>query len=437
MDITAVGGYNEFGRNMTVVSFGNDSIIIDMGIRLDRVMVHEDTDMRDMSNGEMVQKGIIPDVSSVKGKVRAIVLSHGHLDHIGAVPKLAARYNAPVIGAPYTIELLKSEKKFDKKFTFNNFQVLNSGETIEVTPQISIEFVHVTHSIPHASLVAVHGPDGTLLYANDFKFDDFPGIGQKPDYKRLKELGKEGVKCMIVESTRVAEERRTASEKVVKTMLLDNLIKANTEKGLVLTTFSSHISRINAITQIAQLMDRKPVLLGRSMGKYSGIAEKLGIIKLPKNVETYVNPRAVKKTFKKIADEGKEKYMLIVTGHQGEPDAMLQRMANKSFDYTFDKGDQVIFSADVIPNPMNVANRYALETKLRIQGAHLIKDVHVSGHASREDHRDLLGMINPENIIPCHGDLQMQSSYAELAEDSGYEFNKNLFLVRNGQRAKL
>ncbi|MFQ5975720.1 MAG: MBL fold metallo-hydrolase RNA specificity domain-containing protein, partial [Candidatus Hydrothermarchaeales archaeon] len=311
------------------------------------------------------------------------------------------------------------------------------GGTTEVAPGISVEFVHVTHSIPHSSLVAIHGPDGTLLYANDFKFDDFPGIGKKTDYKRLKELGEEGVKCMVVESTRVAEERRTASEKIVRTMLLDNLVKADEDKGLVLTTFSSHIARLNTIITTAQLMDRKPVLLGRSMGKYSGIAEKLGIITLPKNVETYANPKAVKKAFKRMADEGKEKYILIVTGHQGEPDAMLSRMANRAFDYTFERGDQVIFSADVIPNPMNVANRYALETKLRIQGAHLIKDLHVSGHASREDHRDLLRMVNPENIIPCHGDLQMQASYAELAEEYDYEFNKNLFLVRNGQKAKL
>lgn len=437
MKITAIGGYNEFGRNMTLLRFGDDSVIVDMGIRLDRVLVHEDTDISKMGGEELVAKGIIPDDVAVNGNVRAIILTHGHLDHIGAVPTLAAKYKAPIIGTPYTIELIKNEERFNKNFKIDSIEVLEPGKKLQITPAIEVEFIHVTHSIPQTVMAAFRGPDGTVLYANDFKFDNSPMMGEKPDYARIRELGKRGVKCLIVESTRVSNEQRTPSEKIVRKMLLDNFVRSEEDKGLIVTTFSSHIARISNIVKIAQLIDRKPVLLGRSMGKYCNIAQRLEILDLSKDASIYANPKSIRRILKRIVEDGKEKYLLVVTGHQGEPDALLSKIANRSLDYKIEKDDQVIFSADVIPNPINVANRYALETKLKIQGARLIKDVHVSGHASREDHRDLLKMLQPQNIIPCHGDLTMLSSYAELAEDCGYELNKNLFLIRNGQNVEL
>ncbi len=173
------------------------------------------------------------------------------------------------------------------------------------------------------------------------------------------------------------------------------------------------------------------------MVKYSTIGEKLDLFELPKVTSVFGTSRAVTGVLKKIDKEGRENYLIVATGHQGEVDAVLSRISNREFDFKIEKDDQIAFSANVIPNPMNRANRYVLETKLRIQGGRVIKGLHVSGHAGREDHRYLLRVLSPENIIPCHGDLLMLSSYTELAESMGYELNKNLFLIRNGQKVSL
>jgi ribonuclease J len=438
MEVIAIGGYNEFGRNMTEVKVGEESVIIDMGIKLDRVLIHEDSDLSTMDTEDLVKRGIFPDDRFVQGNVKAIVISHGHLDHLGAVTKLAKNYNVPIYAAPFTAELIKAEKRYNRGFKGGEkVKVVHPGEMIEVSPNITIELVPVTHSILHASFVVIHTPEGSVVYANDFKFDDAPVLGEKTDYTRLMELGQEGVKCLIIESTRVMEEERTPSEEIARKLLFDTISKSDEDTGLIVTTFSSHLQRIRSIIDAAQLVGRIPVLLGRSMSKYSGIGEKLNLIELPKTTSVYGSPKAVSGILKKINDEGRENYLIIATGHQGEQDAILSRIANREFDFRIGNDDQVAFSANVIPNPMNRANRYVLETKLRLQGARMIKGLHVSGHAAREDHRYLLKVLNPENIIPCHGDLLMLSSYTELAESMGYELNKDIFLIRNGQRVKV
>jgi ribonuclease J len=433
MEVVPVGGYEEVGRNMSLVRDGDNSIIIDMGIRLDRVLIHEDTDISKLSQEELVRRGIIPDDTIIKEKVRAIILSHGHLDHLGAVTLLASKYKAPVIGTPYTLELVKRELRHSRGKKRIELHVLEEGKSLHVADGMEVELVKVTHSIPQSSFVVVHTKNGVLVYANDFKLDDHPVIGDKPDYRRLKKLGKEGVKGLIVETTRINNEGRTPSESIAKRLIEDSLMKTDPKRGLVVTTFSSHISRIKSITEMASAIDRVPVLLGRSMEKYISIAEELRILDLPDNAHLYGDRKSIKKILGRVVNDGKDKYLLVVTGHQGEPDALLSRMAGKKLPYRITKGDQVIFSADVIPNPINVANRYAMETKLKMQGARLFKGNHVSGHAAKEDHRDLIKLLQPELIVPCHGDLRMLASYAELAEDEGYALNRDLFLVRNAQ----
>lgn len=428
MEIIPVGGYEEVGRNMTALRSGSDVIIMDMGIRLDRVLIHEDTDISKMSHKELVSRGIIPDDSVISGGVRAIVLTHGHLDHIGAISILAKKYRVPVIGTPYTVELARREVG-----KTHEIYPLEEGETMQLTADLSIEFVRMTHSIPQTVMLVVHAPDGSVVYANDFKLDDTPVLGEKPDYARLKQIGREGVKCLIVETTKVHEEGRTPSEQIAQKLVEDTLMKTDEKKGLLVTTFSSHVARISSVANAAKKLGRVPVLLGRSMEKYVGMAERIKVVDLPGEAHLYGDPESVKQMLNRIAKE-KEKYLVVVTGHQGEPDALLGKIAGKKFGFQIEKDDQVLFSADVIPNPINVANRFALETKLKMQGARLFKGAHVSGHAAREDHRDLLKMLQPENIIPCHGDLRMNASYAELAESVGYTLNKDLFLVRNGEK---
>ena len=440
--IIAVGGYNEMGRNMTAVHVGGDIIIFDMGLRLDQVQIHEDVEIERMHSLDLIKIGAIPDdtvMKGVDGTVRAIVCTHGHLDHIGAISKLAHRYRAPIIATPYTIGLIRQLIKSERKFPAENELIeMNAGETKEVSKNLSIELIRVQHSTLDCVFIAVHTPRGILLYANDFKMDRTPTLGEPPDIERLKQIGKEGVFLMITESTNAAIAGKTPSERIAKAMLNDVLIGTEeTESGVIVTTFSSHIARIAATLEIAEKMDRIPVLMGRSMDKYVKLAAKMGYVQLPENLKIYGVRKNIDKAFARIASEGKEKYLPIVTGHQGEPGAVLERISMDNTGYRIEHGDKVIFSANVIPTPSTRANRYALETKLKMRGARIYDGVHVSGHACKEDHWELLRMINPEHVIPAHGNLVMHSSYIEMAEETGYVLGNTIHLLRNGEELVL
>lgn len=201
---------------------------------------------------------------------------------------------------------------------------------------------------------------------------------------------------------------------------------------MIVTTFSSHMERIQAISDIASKSDRQMLLLGRSMERYCGLAEAMGILKLPENASIYGSPKAVNRALAR-AEAKREDYLLITTGHQGEPDALLPRIANAKTQFRIKRGDNVVISAPVIPNPMNVANRNLMERRLASSGARIYTNAHVSGHAGREDHRDFIRMLNPMHIIPAHGDLSMLSAYAEIAEEEGYKLGNDIHILRNGQ----
>ena len=439
MEVIAIGGYEEVGKNMSAVKIGEDVVIFDMGIHLDRVHIHEDTDMARMHSLDLIERGIIPDdtlMKDVDGKVRAIVFTHGHLDHIGAVGKLAHRYEAPIIGTPYTMGLIERTIKSERKFKVTNpLQVLNPGEKIQISPDITLEFVRTTHSIPHTVNAAIHTSEGIIVYANDFKFDNHQMISDPPDYHRLRELGRKGVLALIVETTRMTEDKqvKTYSEKIARIALQDVMEQALTEKeGMLITTFSSHIERIQAICNIAKQSDRQILLLGRSMERFGSIAESMGLLNLPSTASLYGSPKAVNRALAR-AEEKREDYLLVTTGHQGEPDALLPRIANGKTNFRVRRGDNVVISAPIIPAPMNVANRNIMERRLKTSGARIFPNLHVSGHAGREDHRDYIRMLDPMHIIPSHGDLEMLAAYTEMAEEEGYKMGNNIHILRNGQ----
>ena len=434
-----MGGYEEVGKNMTAVKVGEDVIIFDMGIHLDRLHIHEDTNIEKMHSLDLIERGVIPDdtlMKDVNGKVKAIVFTHGHLDHIGAVAKLAQRYEAPIIATPYTMALIERIIKGERKFKFNNpLQVLKSGEKCQISPDVTLEFVHTTHSIPQAVTPVLHTSEGIIVYSNDFKFDNHQKLSPPPDYQRFRELGEKGVLGFIVDSTRAAEYDQviTHSERVARVVLEDILDQPlKEEEGIIVTTFASHIERIQAISEIVAKSDRKMLLLGRSMERYCSLAETMGILKLPKNSSIYGSPKSINRALT-LADENREDYVLLATGHQGEPDALLPRIANEKTSFNVQHGDNIIFSAPIIPNPLNRANRNLLERRLKSKGARIFTNAHVSGHAGREDHRNFIRMLNPAHIIPSHGDLEMLTAYAELAEEEGYRMGNNLHILRNGQ----
>ncbi|MBU7033322.1 MAG: MBL fold metallo-hydrolase [Theionarchaea archaeon] len=429
MIIHAVGGYEEVGKNMTAVEVGGETIIIDMGLRVDRMMIHEDTDVHTLKEHELRKIGAIPDDRILEGKhVVGIILSHGHLDHIGAVSKMAAKYHCPIVARPFTANIVSKLLQDDRQSNKNVIPVESRGSL----GNFQFELINVTHSIPDSSLLALYTRDGDVLYANDYKLDPHPTVGDTTDFDKLTGIQP---KVLIIESVRVREQKKTPSERIAVMMLQDLFFDTHFDFDcLVSTTFSSHISRISTLIDLSRKVGRQPVLLGTSLSKYWNAAMEEGIVS--EDVVRISRRNALQKFLREARDD-RSAYSLIVTGHQGEIDAVLSRIVDGKTPFHLTNRDCVIFSASTIPNPVNEANRYKLETKLMMQNVRMFKDMHVSGHASKEDHRELLRIVNPEYIIPSHGEFDMISSWGTLAEEEGYIVGKDLFTVKNSQRMEI
>ncbi|TFH02036.1 MAG: ribonuclease J [Candidatus Thorarchaeota archaeon] len=403
---------------------------------MEKVIGFENGNVGSLPLNDLYREKIITDDRDFRKKygrmVKAFAVSHAHLDHLAAIPAVAPQYgDVPIIATPFTVEVLSNLLR-ERKEKFNNKVIkLNAGSTYRVSKNIEIEFIYATHSTPQTVMIAVHTPVGTLLYANDFKFDEYPSLGRRTDYKRLRELAP--LKCLIVDTTRIAKESRTHSESLVKEMLKDVLMwTENKENLIVVTTFASHISRINTIVDIARDMKREPVILGRSMTNYILAAERCGVADISSKAQVWGYKGPMMKILRKIKrDRGK--YLLIVTGHQGEPNAVLSKMARSELPFDFKHDDEIVFACEVIPAPVNAANRAHLEKQLKSHGVRIFKDIHVSGHASREDHRDFINILKPETYIPTHGGMDKLGSAIDLAVEMGYKFGENAILLQDGQ----
>lgn len=440
IEIATVGGYEEIGRQMTAVRAGDEVVIFDMGLHLSEVLLHDNVETEDMHSLDLIDLGAIPDdrvMSQIDGEVEAIVPTHGHLDHIGALSKLAHRYDAPIVGTDFTIELVKKQVQQESKFSVDNeLLTLSAGDSMEIgeSGDLELELVNVTHSIPDAINPVLHTPEGAVVYGLDKRLDPNPVLGDPFDSERFREIkDEEGVLCYIEDCTNAGEKGRTPSEQVARTKLKDVMFRhENFEGGMVATTFSSHVARIKSLVEFAREIDREPILLGRSMKKYGSIADKLGMVDFTHGLEMQGHRGGVDQAFERINREGKENYFPIVTGHQGEPHAMLTRMAKDRTPFEFDEGDKLIFSARIIPDPINVGQRHQVERLLRKQGVRIYDDVHVSGHLRTEGHYDMLNLLEPENIIPAHNSMEGVSHYVDLAEGMGYDVGEDLYVARNG-----
>ena len=439
IEICTVGGYSEVGKNMTAVKVNKSVVILDMGLHLEKYIQYKgDEDVRKLTSAELQRVDAIPDDKAIKDwkkMVKVIVPTHAHLDHVGAIPFMSNKYNAPIVCTPYTAEVIKSIVKDDRFILKNKIKVLNANSTYKVSKDMKLEFINTTHSTPHTIMAALHTPDGVILYANDFKFDNFPTLGKKPNYKRLKELGKKGIKALIVDGTRAKQHGKTPSESVAKEMLRDVLIATESkDKVVFVTTFSSHLARLKSIIGFGKKMNRKVVFLGRSLAKYVYSGEAIGIINFSKDVEIVKYSKQIKKRLRQINEEKRDKYLLVVTGHQGEPGSVLSRIAMHELPFDLFPEDHVVFSCSVIPNPLNIANRKMLESQLKKYKVRIFRDIHTSGHAAREDLRDLINMVRPEHIIPAHGDFTMIAALTDLAIEMGYELGQSVHTMQNGQR---
>jgi ribonuclease J len=436
IEICTAGGYNEVGKNCTAIKIDEEVIIIDMGIHLESYIRYtQDEDVHGITAKELIGAGAIPDISVIekwRKDVKAIIPTHAHLDHVGAIPYLGNKFDAPVLCTPFTAAVLKTILKDENISIRNDIKVLSPNAVYTVSKNIRIEFINMTHSTPQTVMVAVHTKYGIILYANDFKFDSFPTLGKKPNFARLRELGKKGILALICDSTYAPLRAKTPSEAVAKEMLKEVMLGTESKgKAVVVTTFSSHLARLKSIIEFGKAMNRKILFLGRSLSKYVRAGEDINIIKFTNDANILRFRGQIKGQLKKV-QKNPGKYLLVVTGHQGEPKAVLARIVRGEFPFGFQPEDHVIFSCKVIPTELNKENREKLENSLKNKGVRIFRDVHVSGHASREDLRDLINIVKPKHIIPAHGEPEMKADLADLAYEMGYK-KKMVHLQQDGE----
>jgi len=438
--IYPIGGFNEVGKNMTAVDLGEDVIIFDGGFFLPAIVELQESE-RAYSEKKFRAIGAIPndlilDKLGLRNKVRAIIPSHAHLDHIGALPYIANRYNADIISTPFTIEVLRTLLKDEKILLKNKLKTVQPNSFCYVQGKkrkYKVDFINITHSTPQTSLLALHTPDGVVLYSNDFKLDNSPVLGKKPNYEKIKEIAKEGVKVLICDSLYSGDNRKTASEKVARTMLEDVLLGTeNGDKGIIVTTFSSHIARLKSITDFGKKLNRKIIFMGRSLAKYVNAANRVDICPFRNDIEITTFRHQLEKKLK-IISKNRGEYLVVCTGHQGEPGSILDRLSRNKLPFQFSSQDHVVFSSSVIPTEITIENRAGLDNRLKKRKVRMFNNVHVSGHAGREDLRDFINMLNPEHIIPAHGPHEKTKPLIELGEELGYK-KRFLHLTSNGKR---
>jgi ribonuclease J len=388
-----------------------------------------------------IPNDLVLDKLGWRDKVRAIIVGHAHLDHVGGLPYLAHRYpRAEIIASPFTMAVFEGILKDEKITVRNRRRIVHENTFHQIkgnSGNLKVEFINTTHSTIQCLFVAWHSKEGVFFYGLDFKFDNHPIIGLPPNYKRLKELGKIGIKCLVVDALYSDTDRRTASERIARNLLEDALGNIHDrDSALFITTFSSHIARLKSIIDFGQKTNRRIVFLGRSLNKYVEAAIKVNQCSFRKKIDVIRYRKQINSFLKKVEDS-RGKYLIVCTGHQAEKGSILDRIVQGETPFKFRNGDNLIFSSSVIPVSVNINAREKLDGKLRRQGVRIQTDIHVSGHGGREDLRDLLEMLKPEHLIPSHGSLKQEAPLIDLAKEMGYRFQENSHLSSNGKVIKI
>jgi ribonuclease J len=412
-----LGGGGEIGKNMLVVESEEDIIVIDSGLAF--------------PGEEMLGIDIvIPDITYLlenQSKVRAIFLSHGHEDHIGALPYVLQQLSVPVYGTKLTLGLVKGKlKEFGMEDDVTLCEV-SAGERIRVGT-FEVEFIRVNHSIADVVAFAIHSPAGIIIIATDFKFDHTPIGGKVANFHKFAELGDQGVALLVSDSTNAERPGYTLSEKVVGETFEETFRLA---KGrIIVASFASNIHRIQQVLDAAAKYRRKVAVVGRSMVNVVSIASELGYLVFPEGLFIDVND---------IGDYRPEQLAIITTGSQGEPMSALTQMAMASHKkISIIKGDTVIISASPVPGNEKLINNTI--NHLFKQGAKVVYEaisgVHVSGHGSREELKLMINLTKPHFMVPFHGEYRHLIKHAELAEEVGIP-RENIFLLENGNVLEL
>ena len=417
LKIIALGGLNEIGKNLTVYEYGEDIIVVDVGLGF------PDDEMYGVDI-------VIPDFNYLiknQKKIRGIFLTHGHEDHIGGVPYLLKNINAPIYATRFTAGLVSLKLQEHGLLANTKLHKLAAGSVTKVGP-FSVEFIHVNHSIADAVCLAIKTPVGTVLHTGDFKIDPTPVEGEMTDLARLGQLGKEGVLALLSDSTNVEKPGYSVSESKVGESL-DRLF-AGCTKRIIVTTFASNVYRLQQVINCAFKYGRKVGITGRSMENIISVGTELGYLKIPKN--TMVDLATLKNL-------PKNKAVLITTGSQGESMSALYRMAfaeHKQIE--IGPNDRVIISASAVPgNERTVSN---VINELFHKGADVIydrqSDLHVSGHACQEELKMILALTKPQFFIPVHGEHRMLKKHAAIAVEMGIP-QKNTVISEIGKTIEL
>ncbi|MBU2576625.1 MAG: ribonuclease J [Nanoarchaeota archaeon] len=440
--IHTVGGFSEVGKNMVVVELEEDAFIFDEGFFLPAIVSMQERD-RVMTERRLKSIKAVPEdsvINNIRHKIRAQFISHAHLDHIGAIPFLSDKYNAPIYGTPFTIEVLNSLLQDNDIVLRNKTYSIKPNTTFYVQgkkKKYKVDFISITHSTAQCLMIAIHTSKGAVLYANDFKLDDTPVFGLKPNYKRLREIAKEGVLAFVVDSLYSGSERKTPSEKIARSLLEEVLLTIqNRHAGMIVTTFSSHIARLKSIVEFGKKLNREVVFLGRSLDKYSSAAKRVGIAPFLNDIRISKYRRQVEKTLHHVERRRKD-YMIVCTGHQGEPGSILERLSRHQLPFKLNRDDNIVFSSSVIPTEVNKEQFAKMESRLKKSRPRIFRDAHVSGHAGREDLRDIMRIVNPQHVIPAHGGLDKTQPMADLVAELGYKLGKQCHLMGDGQVLKL
>lgn len=411
MRIIPLGGLDQIGMNITAFEYGNDIIVVDCGLAFP-----ED----DMLGIDLV----IPDITYLEensDRVKAFVITHGHEDHIGALPYVLKVLNVPVYGTRLTIALIEGKLKEHGISELVETNVVESGDVITLG-NISVEFIKTNHSISDACALAITSPAGTIIHTGDFKVDYTPVIGEPINLSRFAELGQKGVLAIMCDSTNAERQGFTQSEKTVG-RTFDGIFADHMNARILVATFSSNVDRVQQIIDTAYRYGRKVVLEGRSMVNIIQTATEIGYINIPEGTLIDIS---------EVNNYPAEKTVIITTGSQGEAMAALSRIAsNIHRKLSIKPGDVVIFSSNPIPG--NEKAVFKVINELTLKGAEVIfQDAHVSGHACQEEIKLLYTLVKPKYAIPVHGEHRHLMAQKNIAKSLGMQ-NENIFILTNGQ----
>lgn len=412
LQIIPLGGVLEIGKNMTAFVYKDQILVVDAGL-----MFPED----EMLGVDIV----IPDITYLEenaDKILGIVLTHGHEDHIGALPYVLKRIDAPVYGTPLTLGFVSNKLDEHRLQDVARLHEVQAGSILELG-DFKIEFVRVSHSIPDASGLVITTPVGTIVHSADFKFDQTPIDGNLADVNRLARIGEKGTLLLLCDTTNVEKRGFTLSESVVGEAF--DKIFPSAKGRIIIAAFASNIHRIQQVYNIASKYGRRVAVVGRSMAENSRIAEELGYLNVPEGTKLRID---------ELDRIERDKTVILTTGSQGEPLSALSRMAMDEHKHIkIEEGDTVIISATPIPGNEDLILRTV--NRLFKQGANVIYEpnagVHVSGHGNQEDIKLLLNLLHPKFIVPVHGEQRHYSKFVELAESLGYP-RENIFRLSPG-----